>query len=228
MRFRLLLLAIACVLGRAIADDGFDKPGPGSPRAFAEDTGEDWSDASSNGARVFAEEPGGEPIALLKGRIVILKPSRLAFRIPQAWLDRYDAPPAYPFPNMRETASDPKELDRRYAPKDNLHFTRQDLENGKSGEGNEWDVTFARLVNDILPFDNCVFHGGGEGWGLQGHSFADLQMRVFVGSWGPDAIPKLVQDRVSPGCAENVKRRFHDGIACRRLAGTFHQGRLAR
>ena len=106
---------------------------------------------------------------------------------------------------MRETASDPKELDRRYAPKDNLHFTRQDLENGKSGEGNEWDVTFARLVNDILPFDNCVFHGGGEGWGLQGHSFADLQMRVFVGSWGPDAIPKLVQDRVFPA-AQKMSR----------------------
>ena len=213
VRVRLLLLAVACVVGGA-SEDAVDRFGQESTAELAEDKGGDnWSDASANGARAFTETPGGEPIALLKGRGVMLKPSRLAFRIPQAWLEHYDSPPKYPFPNLREKVTDPEELDRHYAAKDNLHFTHQELAGMKSGKGNEWDVTFAKVVNDILPFEQCVFHGGGEGWGVQGHSFADLQMRIYVGKWDATAIQKLVKERAFPTAQKLTQSAFTPGAS---------------
>jgi len=77
MRFRLLLVVVGCVVGCARSND-------------------DFNDASLKGARAFSEKPGAEPIALLRGPIVILKPSGVAFRKPQAWLDHYNSPPKYP------------------------------------------------------------------------------------------------------------------------------------
>jgi hypothetical protein len=179
MRFRLLLLASACVLGGA------------RPR-------DDLSEASLKGARTFSEKPGAEPVALLGGRIVILKPSGVAFRIPRPWLDHYDSPPKYPVENSREMVSDPADLDRYYAPKNNLHFTRQELDQVKSGQGNEWDEMFATVINELLPFEQCIVHGGGEGWGMQGHSFGDVQMRVYLGRWDLVEIQKLVRELALP------------------------------
>jgi hypothetical protein len=206
MRFCVLLVAGGCMVGCARSDDGINEAGLNGPRALAEGlSDDDINDASRKGDRTFADKSGAEPLALLRGRVVILKPSRIAFRIPQAWLDHYDSPPKYPVANLREIVTDPNDLDRYYSPKNNLHFTREELDQVESGEGNEWDVTFAKLVNELLPFEKCVFHGGGEGWGQQGHSFADLQMRVYLGSWDLVDIEKLVGERGLPA----VRRISH-------------------
>jgi hypothetical protein len=162
MRSRLLLVAIGCVVGYAHPEEDFD-------------------DAFPKDARAFSEKPGAEPIALRRGRRVILRPIRVAFLIPQAWLDHYDSPP-----------KDPDGYPTEDSPRNNLHFTRQELDQVRSGEGEEWDEMFAEVVNGLLPFEKCAFHGGGEGWGRQGHSFGDLQMRVYLGNWESGEIEKLV------------------------------------
>jgi hypothetical protein len=41
----------------------------------------------------------------------------------------------------------------------------------------EWDSEYASVVNASLPFEDCAAHVGGEGWGWQGLSFGDLQVR---------------------------------------------------
>jgi len=238
MRFRLLLLASWCVVGCARSDgdlsdaglkgdcaldeksgdDAFDGATQKGVRAHVEKSGDDdLSDAIVKGDRTFAEKPGADSIALLRGRLVILKPSRIVFRIPPAWLDHYDSPPKYPVENLREMVTDPAELDRRCSTKNNLHFTRQDLDKVKSGEGNEWDETFAKVVNDLLPFEKCVFHGGGEGWGLQGHSFGDLQMRVYLGHWELGELTKLVGERGLPAV-----RKMSQGAASRLRSSAAH------
>ncbi len=218
MRFRLLLVASGCVVGCAHSEGDFTQIDVKSTRALAEKPSDlDFSDASLKGARVFSEKAGAERIALLRRRQVILRPSRVAFQIPQAWLDHYDSPPKYPVENLRELVSDPSELDRYYAPRNNLHFVREELDRVKSGEGNEWDVTFAKVVNDLLPFEKCVFHGGSEGWGEQGHSFADLQMRVYVGNWELAEIQKLVGGR---GLSA-VRKMSQDAFAQLRTCGSI-------
>lgn len=198
-RFGLLLVAVGCAVSCAHPEGEPNHPGVKSTgAAVATSSDDDFKDASPKGARVFSEGPGAEPVALLRGRRVILPSSRVAFQIPQAWLDRYDSPPRYPVENLREMVTDPADLDRYYSSKDNLHFTRQQLDRVKSGEGNEWDDMFAKVVNDLLPFEKCIFHGGGEGWGEKGHSFGDLQMRVYLGGWKPAEIQKLVAERGLP------------------------------
>jgi len=199
MRFRLLLVASGCVVGCARSGGDFNNSGLKGTRTLAAKSGDDdLNDTSLKGARAFSEKPGAEPIALLRGRVVILKASRIAFRIPQAWLDHYDSPPKYPGEDLRELVTDPADLDRYWSPKNNLHFTRQELDQVKSGEGNEWHETFAKVVNDLLPFEKCVFHGGGEGWGPQGHSLAEVQMGIYLGRWDLVEIQKLVGERGLP------------------------------
>jgi hypothetical protein len=43
-------------------------------------------------------------------------------------------------------------------------------------------------VNASLPFEDCAAHFGGEGWGWQGVSFGDLQVRTYVTSLSQDDV----------------------------------------
>ena len=98
------------------------------------------------------------PCSTLEGRIVQLVPSGVRFDVPQAWMD-WQAQ----FHN-------------------NFHLTRWQLYQVKSGFG-EWDSEYAQVTNAVLPFEMCAAHAGDEGWGFEGVSFDDLQLRVYVGDW---------------------------------------------
>lgn len=107
--------------------------------------------------------------ATQKGSIIKLSPLGASFHIPQDWLD----------------------WNRRFH--NNLHLTRQDLESVKDGAG-EWDTEYAKVVNAALPFNDCSAHVGGEGWGLQGSSFGDLQMRVYLTDQSEKDIIKRISE----------------------------------
>jgi hypothetical protein len=92
-----------------------------------------------------------------------------AFRIPEDWLA----------------------WDRQFH--DNLHLSRGELEKVKDGAG-EWDTEYGQVVNAALPFEDCAAHVGGEGWGLQGDSFGDLQMRGYLSDRSKQQLEKQISE----------------------------------
>lgn len=100
------------------------------------------------------------PFARLSDHTVELEPSKMSLLIPNDWLDRYS-------------------VERI----NNIHFTRDQLASVKEAPGTQWDGDYARIVNSVLPFENCALHTGGEEWGLEGISHADVQLRVYIGKW---------------------------------------------
>jgi hypothetical protein len=100
-------------------------------------------------------ETGPLHFATRKGSTILLSPIGASFRIPKDWL----------------------EWNQQFH--NNLHLSRQELEKVRDGDG-EWDTEYAKVVNAALPFDECSVHAGGEGWGREGVSFGDLQMRVYL------------------------------------------------
>jgi hypothetical protein len=90
---------------------------------------------------------------------------RLEFEIPPEWVTWSKQNPSRP----------------------NLHLTAAELDRVELTEG-EWDREFALVVNAVLPFEQCVAHVGGEGWGPHGLSYADLQVRAYVLAMSPEEI----------------------------------------
>jgi len=95
--------------------------------------------------------------ATRQGRTIQLHPSNITFQVPQSWL----------------------EWDSEFH--NNFHLTHRQLRSVRVGHG-EWDSEYASVVNASLPFEDCAAHVGGEGWGWQGVSFGDLQVRTYVTS----------------------------------------------
>jgi hypothetical protein len=93
--------------------------------------------------------------ATRKGRIIYVHPSDTSFQIPEDWLDWNTQ-----FHN-------------------NLHLRHRELTEVRFGAG-EWDTEYGDVVNSALPFEHCAVHAGGEGWGREGVSFGDLQLRTYV------------------------------------------------
>ena len=62
--------------------------------------------------------------------------------------------------------------------RNNLHLTRDELEQVREGAG-EWDTEYAFVLAALLDFDDCSAHIGSEGWGLEAVSFGDLQLRIY-------------------------------------------------
>jgi hypothetical protein len=93
--------------------------------------------------------------ATRQDRTIYLHPSDVSFQIPPDWL-YWNAE----FHN-------------------NLHLTHRELRTVRFGAG-EWDSEYGDIVNNALPFEHCAAHVGGEGWGREGASFADLQLRAYV------------------------------------------------
>ncbi|MDX1909688.1 MAG: hypothetical protein SF053_21805 [Bacteroidia bacterium] len=93
----------------------------------------------------------------LQGDTVKAIEHKIQFRIPSNWVKWYSENTDYP----------------------NLHLSPDELALIKDADG-EWDTEFSIIVNEILPFDQCIAHVGSEGWGLKGISYADLQVRFFV------------------------------------------------
>jgi hypothetical protein len=108
---------------------------------------------STNVWFVAQGEPRGKSTyhATLDGRTVALHPSGTTFEIPASFLKWH------------------KQF------KNNLHLSRAELQKVERGAG-DWDTEYAKVINAVLPFDKCAVHIGGEGWGRDAVSFADLQM----------------------------------------------------
>lgn len=108
--------------------------------------------------------------AKLLDHTVELQPSKAAFAIPQRWIDLYH--------NEHLT---------------NLHLDREQLEKVRYAGNAEWDSVYAKIVDAVVPFDNCAFHGGSDGWGNKSSLYTDLQMRVYVGEWPVADIYRTVE-----------------------------------
>jgi hypothetical protein len=104
-------------------------------------------------AGLFTRDAGR--YATRQERIIYLHPSDTIFQIPQDWL-YWDTE----FHN-------------------NIHLTHRELTKVRFGAG-EWDTEYGDVVNSALPFEYCAVHVGGEGWGREGVSFGDLQLRAYV------------------------------------------------
>lgn len=61
----------------------------------------------------------------------------------------------------------------------NLHLTRSELELVRTGTG-DWDAEYSHVLTSLFDFDRCAAHVGGEGWGADAVSYADLQLRAYV------------------------------------------------
>jgi len=101
----------------------------------------------------------------------------VTFRVPQQWLEWFDK-----FHN-------------------NLHLTREQLDKVENG-GGEWDTEYGQVVNAALPFADCAAQIGGDGWGLEGVSFGDVQLRAYVTELNLQEILTRIH-----GTAFNVARR---------------------
>ncbi len=93
--------------------------------------------------------------ATRQGRTIQLHPSGITFQVPEEWL----------------------EWDSEFH--NNFHLTHRELRKVRLGSG-EWDWEYGKVVNAVLPFEHCAVHAGGEGWGTDGSSFGDLQLRAYV------------------------------------------------
>ena len=121
-----------------------------------------------------------------RGREIRLHPSGIFLQVPEAWVD-WDAQ----FHN-------------------NFHLTHRELRSVRLASG-EWDSEYATVVNAALPFEDCAAHIGGEGWGRDGVSFGDLQMRAYVTTLATADIIGRIRTR-SMKAAETIAER-QDGLA---------------
>lgn len=115
------------------------------------------------------------PYARLVDHTIELEPSKATFAIPQNWFDLYH--------NEHWN---------------NLHLTRKELERVKEADNAQWDAEYAKIVNAVLPFENCAVHAGGDGWGSESVTYGDVQMRVYVGKWSILEMKRLVKEKGFP------------------------------
>lgn len=106
--------------------------------------------------------------ASIQGSSVTINPSQASFAVPQKWVEWN----AFGY---------------------HFHLTRPQIDAAARGHG-EWDTEYASVVNAVLPFDRCAGHMGDAGWGEQGVSFADLQMRVYDLAQPPEHVEKRIRE----------------------------------
>jgi hypothetical protein len=127
------------------------------------------------GAILFARSPGDLPHAILAGERIELVPAKMSFVIPHNWLALY----------QNENFN-------------NLQLTRSQLERSRQPTAPGWDAQYAKIVNAVLPFENCAVHAGGDGWAENSRVHTDVQMRVYVGQWSVDNVTLWVRKRGLP------------------------------
>ena len=113
-------------------------------------------------------QAGSGQYATRDGQRIVLHPSGISFLIPETWIDWFNE-----FHN-------------------NLHLTQEELAKVKDAQG-QWDREYAQVVNSALPFNDCVAHVGGEGWGREGVSFKILQLRAYLTDLSPQEIRKKIE-----------------------------------
>ncbi len=93
--------------------------------------------------------------AIRDGRTITMAPVGVTIELPQRWIDWTEH-----FHN-------------------NIHLTSIELEEVKNAT-TEWDKEYSQVINAIFAYEACVCHAGGEGWGENATSFADVQMRFYI------------------------------------------------
>lgn len=124
---------------------------------------------------------------LIANHTIELQPSKATFTIPQNWLELYH----------KDQFS-------------NLHLSREQLEEARDAGNSEWDSAYAQIVDAVIPFVDCAFHGGGDGWGKRSGLYTDLQMRVYVVDRSLDVISKTIEEKgfsTAQGVARDSQRR---------------------
>lgn len=101
-------------------------------------------------------------------RTIELHPSKITFQVPQSWLD----------------------WDKQFH--NNFHLSHRELRRVRIGHG-KWDSEYAAVVNASLPFEECAAHVGGEGWGWQGVSLGDLQVRAYISQLSSEEVLSRVK-----------------------------------
>jgi hypothetical protein len=132
---------------------------------------------SMAGSAILAEPPQ----ATFSGTTIRLEPSGATFDLPDDWIEWY--------------------RDRH----DNLHLNRAELQKVKDAIA-YFDADYARVVNAVLPFESCAIHAGGEGWGSESRSVADLQMRAYLGDWSLKTLQRLIAEK-GLSTARNISHR---------------------
>lgn len=131
-----------------------------SPRTLASSLAVVLSLLGSLGCSSASPEPKTEPrtsefFATRQGSTITLHPTTATFQVSDAmceWFAEY---------------------------KNNLHLSPDELAKVEHGAG-EWDTEYGLVCNAALPFARCCAHVGEEGWGRDGVSYGDLQVRVYV------------------------------------------------
>lgn len=122
---------------------------------------------SLNGANLWAVE-APRPTAELKGRAIHLGSVDATFDIPEEWISWHEE-----FHN-------------------NIHLSPTEIARVRSASG-EWDKEYSQIANSIIPFEKCILHAGGDGWGENAASYQDVQMRVYL----LDESPAQVVERLT-------------------------------
>lgn len=111
-----------------------------------------------------------ERYATRNGNTITIYPTQSSFRVPDSWIAHYG----------------------KY--RDNFHFSREELAEVQNGAG-EWDEEYGRVANALFPYDECAAHAGGEGWGRNGSSFGDVQLRVYITKMSPEQVIQRMAGR---------------------------------
>ena len=147
---------------------GTEGEGSSSSSSSSSDSG---ATSSTGGSGCLSRAPDFMSLAssVRDGSVVMSVGPGPRFEVPQAWLKW-----------QSEHAN-------------NLHLSRPELEAVRVGAG-EWDTEYAEVLAEVLDFDRCSAHVGGEGWGAAAVSFGDLQLRVYVVEEPPSDIIERLND----------------------------------
>lgn len=107
--------------------------------------------------------PPDKELAKLDGNVITLVDSGITFQIAERWA------------TIGKTSGK------------NLRLTRTRLDAGKDG-GKEWDTFYAKLINGLLPYEDCQAQVGAEGWGNESVLANDVHARIYVVKSTPEEI----------------------------------------
>ncbi len=102
----------------------------------------------------------------VSGRQVHILPTGERFLIPSLWVDWHNK-----FQN-------------------NFHLSRAEIYATQNAIG-EWDSEYSKVVNSVLPIADCIGQLGGEGWGWNGVSYGDVQLKIFNSKLNPTELQTL-------------------------------------
>lgn len=114
--------------------------------------------------------------------VLIVEPIGITLQIPPAWIGGRDPHAAQPSCGRVG----------RGAFAERVHVNPAAFSSLLHATG-EWDREYSAVMDSIMPFTALAAHLGPEPWGVQGHCYADLQMRVYVTDGGVEDVRARVR-----------------------------------